>query len=207
MLSSLSINTLLFPFGRIPKTVQLSIATLFCSIDLTACSWTTTISKASILGDAPVDSLAHELFAMHYLPPSDQCDSQLHYPLISSIATEAPDTLLLEFSMSARAYFEAFQQAFSDIDLFDIFSLNQKYSPLLYPVLLSAKPFNHISVSIEELKHTLGATNYERFADFTRYVLTPALFDIWNNTRLFASYRLVKCGRKFDSIEFIINRT
>lgn len=75
----------------------------------------------------------------------------------------------------------------------------------MYELLKSYQYVKQTEIDIENLKVSLYATNYERWADFKRYVLDMAINEINQYTDIKISYTLKKQGKKFSSIVFTID--
>jgi plasmid replication initiation protein len=90
-----------------------------------------------------------------------------------------------------------------------ILPMSCTYSPRLYEILKSYQYNNRQwYFEIEDLKHLLDCKNYERWPDFRRYVLEPAVAEINKYTDLAICYSLIKSGRKVVRVNFqLVSKT
>lgn len=84
-----------------------------------------------------------------------------------------------------------------------ILPMSCQYSPRLYEILKSYK-LNNLDwfFDVEKLKYLLDCQNYERFPDFRRFVLEPAVEEINKYTDLQIAYKCEKEGRRVARITF-----
>jgi plasmid replication initiation protein len=81
--------------------------------------------------------------------------------------------------------------------------MSSQYSPRLYEILKSYQYNNRQwFFEIEDLKHLLDCKNYERWPDFRRYVLEPAVAEINKYTDIAICYSVTKNGRKVVKVNF-----
>lgn len=77
------------------------------------------------------------------------------------------------------------------------------YSPRLYEILKSYQ-YNNIRwfFDVDELRRLLDCQNYERWPDFRRYALEPAVEEINKYTDLKIAYKVEKTGRRVSRVIF-----
>lgn len=84
-----------------------------------------------------------------------------------------------------------------------ILPMSCTYSPRLYEILKSYQYNNRQwFFEIDDLKHLLDCKNYERWPDFRRYVLEPAVAEINKYTDIAICYSVTKNGRKVVKVNF-----
>ena len=81
-----------------------------------------------------------------------------------------------------------------------------KYSIRVYELLLSYSYKNEIELPITEFKKRIDAENYESNSILIKKALIPAIEEINKYTDLFIEYRMIKEGRSFSKIHFIIRQ-
>lgn len=87
-----------------------------------------------------------------------------------------------------------------------VLPMKSTYSIRLYELLKSYQKNNQKWwFKIDELKDLLNCPNYERYADFRRFALEPALKEINCYTDLTVEVQTLKLGRKIDTITFIMS--
>ncbi|MBC2850998.1 replication initiation protein [Cetobacterium sp. 8H] len=100
---------------------------------------------------------------------------------------------------------------FDDIDLLLILLFKEKKSFQLYLALIKNRMNGGFVLTRDQLKELLGVgqENYERFYDFEKTILRPALDDINELTKYSVDYKKIKNSEGFTSkimeIEFIFN--
>jgi hypothetical protein len=91
---------------------------------------------------------------------------------------------------------------FTVLELGNILDLKSKYAKALYPVLQQYKFTGIVKISIEQLKHILGAEKrYLRFDHFKERVLDPAIKEL-QATFPNLNYSLMKNGNRYEKITF-----
>lgn len=84
-----------------------------------------------------------------------------------------------------------------------ILPMKSQYSPRLYELLKSYQKNNkEWFFEIEDLKYSLNCQNYNRFPDFRRYVLEPAVEEINKYTDINIAYDTEKQGRRVARVIF-----
>ena len=87
-----------------------------------------------------------------------------------------------------------------------ILPMNSQYSPRLYELLKSyQKNQSQWFFDIDDLKYHLDCQNYKNFADFSRFVLEPAVEEINRYTDLAIGYDLQRKGRKVVRVVFFLD--
>lgn len=88
-----------------------------------------------------------------------------------------------------------------------ILPMSCTYSPRLYEILKSYQYNNRQwFFDIDDLKYLLDCKNYERWPDFRRYVLEPAVAEINKYTDIAICYSVTKNGRKVIKVNFQLAR-
>lgn len=94
-------------------------------------------------------------------------------------------------------------KTYTSYDFRYVLPMKSTYSIRLYELLKSYQKNNQQWwFTLDKLRHLLDCEHYERFPDFRRYALEPALKEINKFTDLNISINLVKDGRKVVAIEF-----
>ena len=87
-----------------------------------------------------------------------------------------------------------------------VLPMNSRYSPRLYELLKSyQKNQSQWFFDIDDLKYHLDCQNYKNFADFSRFVLEPAVEEINRYTDLAIGYDLQRKGRKVVRVVFFLD--
>lgn len=87
-----------------------------------------------------------------------------------------------------------------------ILPMSCTYSPRLYEILKSYQYNNRQwFFDVAELKHSLDCENYERWPDFRRYVLEPAVEEINKYTDIKVFYTVEKDGVKVVKVNFFMD--
>lgn len=100
---------------------------------------------------------------------------------------------------------------FDDIDLLLILLFKEKKSFQLYLAMIKNRTKGKFLLTRDQLKELLGVAqeNYERFYDFEKTILRPALNDINELTKYSIDYKKIKNSEGFTSkimeIEFVFN--
>lgn len=85
--------------------------------------------------------------------------------------------------------------------------MSSKHSPRLYEILKSYQKNNsQWFFEINELKYLLDCENYQRWPDFKRRVLDPAVEEINKYTDLSIAYKDVRKGRAVVRVEFFMDK-
>lgn len=86
-----------------------------------------------------------------------------------------------------------------------VLPMKSTYSIRLYELLKSYQK-NNASwwFDLDNLRHLLDCENYQRFPDFRRYVLEPAVREINQYTDINTEYSLIKQGRKVVAVDFTL---
>jgi len=115
-------------------------------------------------------------------------------------------TVSIRLNENIKPYLLELQQKFTHYSLIYILGMRSQYAIRLYELLKSYEFRGRWQVEIEELKNMLSAENYKLFGNFKQKVLDIALREIENLTDIDVSYEIIKKGRKFAEIEFIIKQ-
>ena len=103
-----------------------------------------------------------------------------------------------------KPYLLQLQERFTTYELLYILAMHSQYSIRLYELFKSYEYRHRCKFDIDELKRVLYAENYKMFADFKRKVLDIALREINKLTDIAVEYEIIKVGRKYEKIEFLI---
>ncbi|MDQ7055261.1 MAG: replication initiation protein [Persephonella sp.] len=120
---------------------------------------------------------------------------------------EGDSFIEVQFHPDLKPYLLELKQRFTKIPLKQVLQLRSKYAIRLYELLKRYEDTGFRTDYIPELREKLGVKEgeYERFFDFERRVLKPAIKEINEKTDLEVSYEKKKTGRKITHIEFEIN--
>lgn len=121
-------------------------------------------------------------------------------------------TILVKFHEDMFPYlFELAKQmresgrTYTSYDFRYVLPMKSTYSIRLYELLKSYQKNNKSWwFKLDKLRHLLDCEHYERFPDFRRYALEPALKEINKYSDLNISINLIKDGRKVVAIEFLM---
>ena len=117
---------------------------------------------------------------------------------------ENSGTVIVKIDDMMKPYLLQLKEHFTQYELLYTLGMKSQYSIRLYELLKSYE-FQHEKLfEIEELKIRLSAETYNRFPDFKRRVLAPAIQEINNLSDLTVIYDLIKEGRKYIEIKFVI---
>lgn len=110
----------------------------------------------------------------------------------------------VRFDEVMSPYFLKLKGEYTSLDLSIALVMERKYSIRLYEIL---KSYSNLSskkkyFEIADLKTIIDAENYEKFYDFKRYVLIPALDEINKFADFKTDYKLGKTGRSYTGITF-----
>lgn len=84
-----------------------------------------------------------------------------------------------------------------------VLPMNSQYSPRLYELLKSYQKNNREwFFDVDEIKRLLDCQNYQRWPDFRRYALEPAVAEINKYTDINIAYDTEKEGRKITRVIF-----
>lgn len=87
-----------------------------------------------------------------------------------------------------------------------VLDMKSKYGIRLYELLASYLNIKTVQrYDIDELRHLLGCENYSAYSDFRKYVLEPAVKDINDASNIYATYKVIKNGRRVSEIEFTVD--
>lgn len=98
----------------------------------------------------------------------------------------------------------ALKQNFTSFGLVNMLVLKSKYAMTIYQILKSFESIVTWETDLDDLKRKLYAEQYDRYPDFRRKVLEPAIEEINEKTDIKVSYDLQKEGKKVVGIKFII---
>ena len=104
-----------------------------------------------------------------------------------------------------KPYLLQLQARFTQYELFYTLAMRSQYSIRVYELLKSYEYKRIWIFDIDELKCLLSAEKYNRYPDFKRYVLDISVREINDLSDLNVSYQVIKVGRKFGKLEFVIS--
>ena len=110
------------------------------------------------------------------------------------------DPDMVPYLFNLKTEFVAYQ-------LMYVTQMQSKFSPRLYELFRSYAWQKNICFELDELKHLLmieDKKSYERFPDFRRFVLEPAVREVNAFTDIQVEFEFVKKGRKVTHIKFKI---
>jgi plasmid replication initiation protein len=118
----------------------------------------------------------------------------------------------LEISEKARPYLIELKENFTVYDLYSALSLTSKYAKRIYQLASQWKDIGRKTFLLEDIKEMLHLKDpkgkepeqYKQIVEFKKYVLEVAKDQINRLTDIELDYRLLKKGRSFKSIEFLI---
>lgn len=88
-----------------------------------------------------------------------------------------------------------------------VLPMQSQYSPRLYEILKSYQKNNRLwFFDVEELKRLLDCQTYERWPDFRRRVLEPAVEEINKYTDISIAYTIEKEGRRVSCVNFYMTK-
>jgi len=103
-----------------------------------------------------------------------------------------------------KPYLLQLQERFTQYELIYTVAMRSQYSIRLYEILKSYEFRRWCKFDVDELKKMLFADNYKLFTDFKRHALDISLREINDLTDIAITYEIIKVGRKYGQIEFII---
>lgn len=120
----------------------------------------------------------------------------------------------IEISQKALPYLENLKSNFTSMQLKSILFCSSKYAKRFYMLGCRWRGAGKVpQMTISDLKIMLGIKDpkgkqkeqYERFADFKKYVLDVAVQQVNEHADIMLSYNLIKRGRAFYWIDIFIN--
>lgn len=103
-----------------------------------------------------------------------------------------------------KPYLLELQKNYTIYSLCFVLGMRSKYAIRLYELLKSYQYKKIVEMDVEELKKSLFAENYQRWADFKRYVLDTAVKEINICSDIIVEYSLEKIGKAFKTINFSV---
>jgi len=118
---------------------------------------------------------------------------------------EQTGKMRIKFDDLLKPYLLQLKNNFTQFELVYTLAMKSRYSIRLYEILRSYE-YKHtiIEFELDTLKELLSATVYNRYQDFRRKVLEVATNEINDLSDIHAAYELIKDGRKYSKIQFII---
>ena len=105
---------------------------------------------------------------------------------------------------SMKPYLLELKSRFTQYELVYTLGMKSQYAIRLYELLKSYEYREKWLVEIDRLKRMLSAENYDRYADFKRFVIEIGLREINNLSDICVEYEAIKCGRKYNEIKFTV---
>ena len=114
----------------------------------------------------------------------------------------------LRLDEDLKPYLIQLRENYTQYDIVFTLLFKSKYSIRLYELIKSIH-FDELNaytteIKLERLKVLMGAEVYERYPDFKRFALNPAIDEINKTSDKTVSYIPIKKGRKVDSIRLTI---
>ena len=103
-----------------------------------------------------------------------------------------------------KPYLLKLKNNFTQYELLYTLAMKSQYSIRLYEILKSYEYKKNIIYEIESLKQILLAEKYKLFGDFKRRVIDIAITEINSLSDISIKYELIKEGRKYVKIRFMI---
>lgn len=125
-----------------------------------------------------------------------------------SLVVYKPDEGVISFRFDPylKPYLLKLRESFTSYQLKNILKLSSSYAIRIYELLKQYERIKERTVSLEELREMLGATDvYPEYANFKQRVLNPAMNELKEKTDLSFEYEEIKVRRKTVKIKFIIN--
>lgn len=120
-----------------------------------------------------------------------------------------PDSGIVNITIPSKImpYVSKLSEKFTSYQLFNILALKSTYSITLYELFRSWLYKGTFIIDISALREYLGigAEKYSAFKEFKRAVLDKAIKEIEAYTDIRVEYRLIRQGRKYNSIEFTVS--
>lgn len=120
-----------------------------------------------------------------------------------------PNSGLIQYNFheAMTPYLFGLKKRYTQYELNYYLPLSSKYAKRLYEYLKSQiDDLGGITLTIETLKDKIDATVYERFPDFRRNALEPAIREINTYTDIKVSYALRKQNRAYYYIDFTFSK-
>jgi len=115
--------------------------------------------------------------------------------------------VVIEISKSAFPLIQNLTKQFTKLQALDIQKIEHKSSLIIYKLLrqyLNTRSRTRI-MKIDELKEILGVKQkYKEFSNFKREILNLAKNELKEKCTIFFDYELIKYGRRYTKIKFII---
>lgn len=111
-----------------------------------------------------------------------------------------------EFSDKLKPYLLQLTREFTVIEFQHLLSLSSKYSARIYMLLRQYRPVGERTMDLDKLRFALAIADdqYERFNDFSRFVLDLAMREVSEKTDLTFTWQGLKNGRRVTRIKFTI---
>lgn len=125
-------------------------------------------------------------------------------------------TVQVRFDEDLSNYLFDLRRRYTQYKLDTVLCFKSKYSIRLYELMKSyvmqdtfiRMNEKDIDFTVDEIRKRLDAETYDRYADFKRKVLAPAIREINRYSEdLFIEYEEIKNGKKIEKINFIMTKT
>lgn len=114
--------------------------------------------------------------------------------------------ILMKFHEDLHPFLLELREKFVKYPIFPTLAMKSRYSIRLYELLKSYDNLSEWWFDIPTLKKKLFCTNYDKYADFRRFVIEPAIKEINQFTDLHIAYESIKDGsREYSKIRFYID--
>lgn len=109
------------------------------------------------------------------------------------------------FSESIKPYISLLAKRFTTIGIEDVAKFKSFYAIRFYELMMQYRQFERRRFDLEELRDILqiSSTQYEKFADFRKRVLEPALKEISEKSAYNVSWEKIADGRRVVGVEVV----
>ena len=136
----------------------------------------------------------------------DSEDDELYFQWITTPRIrKKTGKVVIKISDDVMPYLYNLQEKFTTYELYQILALKSGHSIALYELLKSYAFKKNVTLTIENIKRCLSIEGkYKEYKAFRRKIIEPALEEINEFTDLDVTWRPIREGRFYTSIEFTI---
>lgn len=134
----------------------------------------------------------------------EDSEEQCHF-VEKAIVHPRKGTIQIRLDESLKPYLLELKKNYTQYELKYILTMQSKYSVRLYELLRSWAGRGYCEYDLNELQKLLGS-DYQRWVDFNRRALEPAMAEINEVTDLLVEADIHKAGRKVSFIRFDIKK-
>lgn len=116
--------------------------------------------------------------------------------------SQATGNVYIDFDVDMLPFLFGLKEQFTRYSLEYVLAMRSKYAIRLYELIKSHEWQGKTFKTLEDLKIRMDALNYDRWQDFRRYALEPAVEEINKYSDIFVSWNELKEGRKVARIVF-----